>query len=315
MKSQLNKELIEGLNESNNQEFLENVNKTVFNLISAALEEISQKSPFVNIDKCVMQPVDEIYTGAISQLSEYNYYLGINNPQIEFNSKMKKNFWKNLWREFKSAWRLGKKKYKKRKKEQKTSYVTDKYKLSDFRHDLVNKLADFLSESSIVYEYKNHISIIGIDDFGTGVKINVYICCYEASSKTFKRYDERKNKFFLINFGDRFSNIDYKIDTCGTRFVDMIRIFNALYAKSYDRIPNQIMIESLLFNCPNLLFNKNDVNKTFVDVANFIRLADPHSFGSICDLSKSVFKDELVTRTSSQLDYGKIITMLNKFQY
>ncbi len=314
MKRQLNRELIEGLNESSNHEFLDNINEMVYDIMDAVLEDISLKTPFVRADKCVLIPVNEIYTGAVSQLSEISYFLGIHNPEIEFNSKRKKNFWKNLWREFRACWRLGKKKYKKQKNKNVLLSI-DKYKLSDFRHDLVNGTANYLTDSSIIYEYSNHFSMIGSNDFGTNIKINIYVCCYEPNTKTFKLYNQNKNKFFDVNFGKRFENIDAKIERCGDIFVKMIKIFNALFSKNCNRIPHQVLVESLIWNCPDLLFDKNDVYKTFVNIANYIRLADPQSLKSICGNDKHIFEDPIIVENNMHLDFGKIIGMLDAFKY
>lgn len=317
MKNSLSRELIEGLNESSNQEFMEKVNDIVYNLVSSTIEDLSEKSPFIRGDKCVLVPANEVYLGAFSQLSEYDYFLGIENTQIQMNSKLKKNHFKYIWREFKASWRIGKKKYKKRRKKDEQVAVpqVDKYKISDFRHDLVMKMAEFVSESSLIYEYPNHISLIGSEDFGTNVKINIYVCCYEAQTNTFKMFVERKNKFFDVNFGKRFEHLDFKMKTCGKMFVDMVKIFNALYSKRYNRLPNQILLESMLFACPALLFDKKDVYKTFINVANYIRLLDPKSFASICDPSKTIFEENLIIKSNQQIEYSKIIAMLDDFKY
>lgn len=314
MRNQLNRELIEELNDSNNPEFLDHVNDKIYDLISCVISDISLKSPFIKPDKCVLMPVNELFTGATSQLSEYTYFLGVENPQIEFNSKRKSNFWKNLWREFKASWRLGKKKYKKAKMTVSTDPV-DKYNIVDFKHDVVSVIADYLSQSSMVYEYNSHLSIVGIDDFGTNVRINIFVCCYDSHKNIFKLYSQRKNKYFVVDFGSRFTNISYKLKTCGQIYVDMIKLMNIIYSKNYNKIPNQILVESLLFGCPNLLFDADDVYKTFVNVSNYIRLAPPQSFISICDGKKTIFEDELITKNNSQLDYSKIISMLDNFKY
>ncbi|MBP3431721.1 MAG: hypothetical protein J6K39_02575 [Clostridia bacterium] len=319
MKSQLDRELIEGLNESSNQEFFENVNEIMYELVTNVITDISAKSPFVRVEKCILQPANEIFTGAFSQRSTYDYFLGVDNTQIEFNSKTKKNHWKYIWREFKASWRLGKKKYKKSKKEkqqhEQALQSIDKYKLSDFRHDIVNKMAQYLTDTSIIYEHMRNISIIGADDFGTGVKVNVYIGVYDSKRKVFKLFNEAKNKFTEVDFADRFSNIEYKQEECGEMYVNMIKIFNALFAKAHKRVPNQILVESLVYNCPKVLFDQKDVYKTFVNVANYIRLVNPRDLVSICNPAKNIFEEPLILGNSSQLDFSKIISLLDKFKY
>lgn len=317
MKNLLNKDLIEGLNESSNQDFMEKVNNLVYNLVSSAIEDMSEKSPFISAEKCVIVPANESYLGAFSQNSEYTYFLGIDNTQIQMNSKLRKNHLKYIWKEFKSSWRIGrKKKYKKRKENAVVQQPEiGKYKINDFKHDLVSYLAERISESSLIYEYSNFISLIGSEDFGSNVKINIYVCCYETTAETFKLFIERKNKFFDVKFGQRYDLLNLKIEKCGKMFVDMVKIFNALYSKRYNSVPNQILLESMIHSCPDLLFDKKDVYKTFVNIANYIRLVDPKSINSICDPSKTIFYDPLITKRNQQVEYSKIISMLDDYKY
>ena len=110
MKNQLNRDLIEELNESNNPEFLDNVNDKIYDLISCTISDISLKSPFIKTDKCVLLPVNELYTGAVSQLSEFTYFLGVENPQIEFNSKKKKQLLEKFMERIQSVLETGQEK-------------------------------------------------------------------------------------------------------------------------------------------------------------------------------------------------------------
>jgi len=314
MKNILDKKLIESLYESGNGEFVENVNEFVYNLISSAVSDVSEKSPFVRPEKCILLPVNEAYTGAVGQFSQYTYFLGIENPQLESNSRKVKNFWKNLWREFRASWRIGRKKYKKIK-DKNQAITVDKYQVVDFKHDIMKKSVDYLSESSIITEHQNCISYVGIDDFGTNVKVNVYVCCYDSQTGAFKLPLVKRNKFFDIDFGNRFVNLDAKKEEVGDIFNNILKIFNVLYAKNFNHIPNQIMIESLIFNCPAFLFDKNDIFKTFLNISNFVRISDPHLFKSICDENKTVFEEPLILKTSDQVDFNRVIAMLDNFKY
>ncbi len=315
MKNQLNRELIESLSESNNQQFLKQINNTIFNLMSMVVEGVSMRSPFIRAEKCVLLPVNEIYLGAVSQLSEYDYFLGVENPQIEFNSKNKKNFWKIALREFKASWRLGRKKYKKEKEARVVDTTIDKYKIADFRHDVVKQLAELLTPTSLISEHRQYVSIKGRDDFGANVKINIYVCVYDSHNNTFKLLNEVKNKYTIVDFGDRFKNLDYKKEPCGENFVKMVTILNALYSKNYNKIPNQILVESLVYNCPNLLFDKKDVYQTFINVINYVRLANPRDIVSICNANKNIFEEPLILGRGSQMEFSKIISMLDAFKY
>ncbi len=316
MKTEINRKLIESLSESNNSEFVENINDIVYSLMSRVVESISTKSPFVVPEKCVLIPVGENYIGSITQLSEFIYFLGIENPQIELNSRSSKHLWKLFLREFKASWRLGKKKYKDSKKKNTTVPDTiDKYKLTDFRHDVVNYLANFLTSTSIIYEYRQSITIKGRDDFGTNVRIRIYICSYDSHTNTYKMLNESKNKYINVNLGSRYVNLNSKVEECGDIFVKMISLLNAIYSKNFNRVPNQILVESLVYNCPKQLFDENDVYKTFVNIVNYIRLSNPKNIVSVCDSNKSIFEEFLIVGNNSQLEFNRIISMLDNFKY
>ena len=316
MKVQIDKDLIEGLNESSNRHYAENVNSLVYELVANAVRDISEISPFVNPEKCILVPANEAATGAFSQLSEYDYFLGIENKQIELNSKTRKNFWKYVWREFRASWRIGRKKYKKEKKNAPPKLESiDKYKLSDFKHDLTRKMADYLSETTLLFNTSSGVSIVGKEDFGTNTKINIYVCCFDSKNDTFKLFNQTKNKYFDVCFGERFENLDEKEKATNGQFVDMLKILNALYAKNYNKIPNQILLESLLYNVPTKLYCQEDIYRTFVNVSNYLRISNPKNFVSICGGEKTIFEEPLIVKSNSQVDFGKIITMLDNYKY
>ncbi len=316
MKTQINRALIESLSESKNDEFLEFVNNVVFSLVEQTMSDISEKSPFIRKDKWVLLPVNENYLGAFSQLSTYDYFLGVENPQLEINSKSKKYLFKFLWTEFKASWRIGKKKYKKKKAEEGVSIRSiERYGLSDFRKDVVATMAQYLTETSVIYDYNSVLTLIGRDDFGSNVRINIFICAYNSGLGQFKILNEFKNKFRIVEFGDRYANLNYKYNACGDMFVKMVALINDIFSKEYNRIPNQILVESLVNNCPDVLFKADDVYQSFVNVANFIRIADPKSIPSICDTSRMLFEEKLVLNAGAQMDFGKIISMLDSFKF
>ncbi len=315
MKSELNKELVEQLNVGNEQ-FVDNVDELVQNLVAVAVQKVAEKSPFIVPEKCIFLSVNEVYTGAFTQLSEFDYFLGVENAQIEMNTKKRKNIWKYFWREFKASWRIGRKKYKKKKDEvEPIPKTVEKYNIGDFRHDVARNMLGFLSQTTIVYENPRKISIMGSDDFGTNVRINIYVGLFDSKMQTFKLYAENRNKFTLIKFGERFENLDKKFSACGDVFKDMIKLFNSLYSKRYNRIPNQILVESLLLTCPNNLYVQGDLFRTFVNVANHIRMKSPDAILSVCDNTKSIFEEKLITGSGQQTDFVRIIKMLDAFKY
>ncbi len=319
MKAELNRELIESLNESSNENFAETLNNTVYGVVYQSLEQLCEKSPLVKMEKCVFTPVDEIFLGSFCQRSQYNYFLGVDNPQIAYNSKKARNWWAYVWKTFKESWRIGRKKKKKRKVVEKNEEIkaisVDKYNINDFKRDLFNRIANNISQTSMVYDYSDHISLVGNDDFGFGVKVNIFVCYYDSKTEVFKMFRESRNNFVDYAFKNRFKNLEDKVSRCGKSFVDMAKLINSIYSKTYNVIPNQVIVESLLFSCPDLLFDNDDVYKTFVNIANYIRMMSINSFVSICDENLPLGKEKLISLTNSQADYSRIVSMLDKYKY
>lgn len=315
MKRDLSKDLIEGLRDSTNLEFVNNLNFTVFSLVDQALKDLSNKSSFIQPEKAYFMPVNEIYTGATTSQSAYAYFLGIANTEIELNSTDKKHFFKNFWKRIVRAWKMSKKKKKKRKKieERTLSVVTkEKYTIDDLRNDFVYYLSNLISTSSIIYEYEDHIMVVGKEDFGTNVKINIYITMYDEKNGVFKMYNGRKNRYYDVDLNERFKNLANKMESC-ENFVNMIKIYNSIYSRAYSKVPNQILIESLVYNCPTILFER-DVYQTFLNVSNYIRMIDVDALRSICNNTKSIFKEKLIIDAGAQVEFAKFIRVLDSYK-
>ena len=315
MKRDLSKDLIEGLRDSTNLEFVNNLNFTVFSLVDQALKDLSNKSSFIQPEKAYFMPVNEIYTGATTSQSAYAYFLGIANTEIELNSTDKKHFFKNFWKRIVRAWKMSKKKKKKKKKieEHSLTVVTkEKYTIDDLKNDFVFYLSNLISTSSIIYEYEDHIMVVGKEDFGTNVKINIYITMYDEKNGVFKMYNGRKNRYYDVDLNERFKNLANKMESC-ENFVNMIKIYNSIYSRAYSKVPNQILIESLVYNCPAVLF-EHDVYQTFLNVSNYIRMIDVDALRSICDNTKSIFKEKLIIDAGAQVEFAKLIRVLDSYK-
>ena len=315
MKRDLSKDLIEGLRDSTNLEFVNNLNFTVFSLVDQALKDLSNKSSFIQPEKAYFMPVNEIYTGATTSQSAYAYFLGIANTEIELNSTDKKHLFKNFWKRIVRAWKMSKKKKKKKKKieERTLSVVTkEKYTIDDLKNDFVFYLSNLISTSSIIYEYEDHIMVVGKEDFGTNVKINIYITMYDEKNGVFKMYNGRKNRYYDVDLNERFKNLANKMESC-ENFVNMIKIYNSIYSRAYSKVPNQILIESLVYNCPAVLF-EHDVYQTFLNVSNYIRMIDVDALRSICDNTKSIFKEKLIIDAGAQVEFAKLIRVLDSYK-
>ena len=216
------------------------------------------------------------------------------------------------------AWKATRKKKKKKKKEVSeeelvAKRLSAKYTIDDLKSDIIFHLSNFVTPTTIIYDFDNHISIIGKEDFGSNVKINIYVCMFDEKNRVFKLYNGRKNKFYDIDFTQRFSNLANKMESCGKSFQNLVKIYNSLYCRAYNKVPNQILIESLLFNCPDNLF-VNDIYQTFLNVSNYIRLVDVTSLRSICDNTKTIFKEKLVLDVNAQVDFSRLIRILDNYK-
>ena len=316
MKRDLNKDLIEGLRDSTNVEFVDNLNYATFALVNQALIDLSNKSSYIQPEKAYLTPVNEIYLHAMTSQSEYTYFLGIANTEIELNSLDKKHYFKNLWKRFVRAFKMSRKKKKKKRKDKEitptVSVTKEKYTIDELKNDFIYYLSNLISTSSIIYEYEDHISIIGKEEFGTNVKINIYITMYDEKNGIFKLYNARKNRYYEVDLNERFKNLDKKISTC-ENFINVVKIYNSLYSKAYNKVPNQILIESLVFNCPDILF-EHDVYQTFLNVSNYIRMTDTDALRSICNNSKSVFKEKLIVDAGAQVEFARLLRVLDNYK-
>lgn len=316
MKRDLNKDLIEGLKDSTNMGFVDSLNFTTFSLVDQALKDLSLKSSFIQPEKAYFMPVNEIYLRAMTSQSQFTYFLGISNTEIELNSLDKKHYFKNFWKRVVRAWKSTRKKKKKKKKSYEVqpvvNVIKEKYTVDDLKTDFIYYLSKLISPSSIIYEYEDHISIIGKEDFGSNVKINIFITMYDEKNGIFKMYNGRKNKFYDVDLNERFKNLNNKIATC-ENFVNVIKIYNSLYSRVYSTVPNQILIESLVFNCPDILF-EHDVYQTFLNVSNYIRMTDVDALRSICDNSKPIFKEKLIIDAGAQVQFSKLIKILDNYK-
>ena len=316
MKRDLNKDLIEGLRDSTNVEFVDNLNYATFALVNQALIDLSNKSSYIQPEKAYLTPVNEIYLHAMTSQSEYTYFLGIANTEIELNSLDKKHYFKNLWKRFVRAFKMSRKKKKKKRKDKEVtptvSVTKEKYTIDELKNDFIYYLSNLISTSSIIYEYEDHISIIGKEEFGTNVKINIYITMYDEKNGIFKMYNARKNRYYEVDLNERFKNLDKKINSC-ENFVNVVKIYNSLYSKAYNKVPDQILIESLVFNCPDILF-EHDVYQTFLNVSNYIRMTDTDALRSICNNSKSVFKEKLIVDAGAQVEFARLLRVLDNYK-
>ena len=113
----ISKNLIEAIASSDYSEFADEMEDKINRFVSSAINDLSRTNPFLSLNNCVLQPLNETFTGAITPESEYAYILGILSPQIEMNSLQYNDFWKKFKERFAYAWASTKKKKSRKKTE------------------------------------------------------------------------------------------------------------------------------------------------------------------------------------------------------
>ena len=186
------------------------------------------------------------------------------------------NFFKKLYRKFIVAWKQvklekaqkkGRRKRRKKQQQQQQiiqndNFQQEKYTIAKFKNDLMLELVKYLTEKSLIAVNSKNILLLCKEDYG--LNANLYFVF--KSNNYYKLFDTNTFKFTLIDFKDRFVNIKEKNIQTNNNFTNMIRIFNGLFANIMGYPLNQILIESVLYNCPNDLYNETDCFEMFIKI-------------------------------------------------
>ena len=282
---------------SSNEDYFLSTSEKVNSLLANAIDELSKRIPFINMNNVVLQPINEILTGGYSENSALEYFLGVDNAQLDINSR-KSDLWKRVKSRIAYAWknrnagkkqRFRKKKNSNVKNDKYEKFEKETYGITSLTKDLQTEIAHYLSETSIVYMEGNKLIIVGKDDFGANTQIIIHIVFYDGNK--FNYYINRK-KIVSIDINKRIEALNEKIEDVGECFCDILKIFNSLYYNLTKAVPNQIFMESLLYNCPDVLFS-DDYYNSFVKIINFLTMSDIKNFKSIANPNKTIFTDEL----------------------
>ncbi len=297
----ISKDLIISVAKQDKSQFVNETGDMVNKILSSAIEQLSKKVSYINLDNVILQPVNELLNGAFVDNSNFTYILGINNPQLELNTYKKQNFWRNFKERLKYAWKNRKKNRKKRfrfKRKRKVEEVKEvkfdptKYNIYDLAEDLQNSLLPFLSETSLVTLRDNILRIYGKEDFGVNTAIEIFLANYNTDD-VLKFYGGRKKGFIDINIGKRIDNLRIKMKATGKNFTKILKIFNTVFYNVNNFMPNQIYLESVLCFCPNELFKGDDIYKIFLKLINYITVKGLRNIPSINDETKTIYDDEV----------------------
>lgn len=313
----ISKDMIYNIAEQDNKKYIKNIKKLVNNIVGSALKDLANKISFVTLNKVVLQPANELISGAFIDGSSFVYLLGIQNVQLEINTSRKISFWKRLKSRIKWSWDNRKTFLKKRKRKKKNKeknidiknesikFDPSKYTIYDLSDDLQKAIINYLTETSLVYLNRNLLQIIGKDDFGSNTKIYIYVVNYDGF--LYKYYNEKKKVFININIDERVKHLQEKINVVGENFIKVLKIFNTLYYNTNGNMCNQIFLESILCSCPEELYQGDDIYKIFLKIVNHLSIKSIKDVKSINDISKTIYNDEVCG--NSIIGYNK---MMNK---
>jgi len=312
LKDIFDRRFIENLANSDNTEFAVKMQENVVSVLSLAIENLSSKIPFITLENVIIQPVNEVFNGTVTPMSDYVYFLGINSPQLELNCTTYNPFFKKFKEKLIEAWRDTKKKKKKKKNrddegKKYSEFEPEKYNMDSLRHDLQIALAENLSVTSIVYDINDRIIIQGKDDFGSISEIQIIPVIY--SGEKFKYFINKRKGFLEINIEERLLNFNIKYESAGDNFYKILKIFNNIFRSISKQSINQVFVESLLYNIPDELYSEKEIYNVFKNIVNYLSMKNISDFVSIENKEEKIINSPL-TKNSISIFY-KFLRRLN----
>ena len=299
-KLSISKDLILSIANKNSKNFVKNINDKVNDLLTSSIDSLAGNVSYISLQNTILQPVNELFNDSMVDNSEFVYVLGVENAQLDLNTAKKSKIWDIIKSRAKIAWqnrKFFKKRKRKRKKKAEESEILhvrfdpSKYTVYTLTEDLQHSMCQFLLPTTIIYQGNNKLEIIGKEDFGPNVKIVIYVV--SLVNKEFKFYaGKRKNPFIDLSIAKRYSKLKEKKKTAGKNFVKTLKVFNALYFNANGNMPNQVFLESVLYNCPDDLFEGDDFYKVFLKVVNYISVKTLRKIPSILNENLTVHEDK-----------------------
>ncbi len=301
-----------------NSSYANNAYNIMLNVIDDAMNSLCKNRPIVTDYNC--QIVNECLTHSETQNSTLDIFMSIKSPQLELGIvKFSNNYFNKILNRFKLAWKdFREQKPKKRwwKRKSKDTQENDKkiletnlqkYTFQIFKRELMLELAKRFTDKTMLFVSNYGIVLLCGEEIG--MDVNLYIVF--SNGEEFTLFDELKLKLIDIEFKDRIKNIDKKNQSTNGNFVSALRIFNGLYKNIYFKPLNQILLESVLFNCPDELFFDEPYDM-FIKLINFINASTMQNFKSITDEDKTINYENLINQ-SSMYDFVNFVKNLAKF--
>lgn len=312
-----NRDVIEKFTERCPDEVVERVLNISSSLIDESISELKKKRPAL-AGKYNLKLVDEHYFDTSTVNSDLSLFVIFQCPQLELNTyNLVNNKFKHFLSKLKNAWLNSikpKKIFKRRKKEKTKSaqlkqenIAENKYNILNLKQDLAVELANRIDSESYILFTKFGLKLVSKHELG--IDVNIYPVI--ESNKEFKIYNISKNKFVAIDFKNREKNFNKKFEEIGENFIYMIRVFNNLHFTIYNCMPNQILIESLIYNVPKSLFEANNFYESFIKILNYFNNVELKNFKSIVNQEVNIFNEPLISENPVAIVSGLIKNIEN----
>lgn len=299
-----------------NSSYTQNAYQIMLSVLGEAMQNICTLRPVVTDYEC--QIVNECLNNAETQNSSLDIFMSIKSPQLELGTiKFNHSYFKKFVNRLKLAWNSAnqnkpkKRWWKKKKQEQNQKTTNDitpaKYNFQTFKRELMQELAKRFTDRTMLYISNYGIVLLCNEDLG--MNVNLFIGF--SNGEKFTLFDEIKLKLIYVEFKDREKNLENKKVRTNNNFVVALRIFNGLYRNIYLKPLNQILLESVLYNCPDELFEDQPYDM-FIKLLNFINASAMQTFNSITDEQKTINQDSLITQ-SAIYDFVTFLKYLAKF--
>ena len=280
--------------------YVENAYSIFLDILDESMQAITKFRPVVTDYNC--QIVNECLNNAQLQNSTLDIFMNIKSPQLELGLvKLNKNYIKKWFNKLRLAWMSNKKPKKKRWWQRKNKTKTDKndeikigekYDFQAFKKQLMLELAKRFTPKTTIYVSNYGLLVLCSEDLG--MDINLFISF--SNGEKYTLFNELTMNLTYIEFKDREKNIHTKRLSTNDNFVKALRIFNGLYRNIYSKPLNQILLESVLYNCPDELF-ENNAYDMFIKLINFINVSAMQTFKSITDDETSIIKNNLIPQS------------------
>lgn len=306
--------LITSISKPLDSSYMSNAYGYMCECLEKSISNIMKRRPIIN--DFGVEIVNECKNYAEGENSSLDIFVKIQAPTLELNCyNLNKNFFKKVSKKFINAWRIVKSEKKKSKRKRKkerdkakneenTKIITN-YTLLSLKVDVVNELANYFTDETFFSIFGNSIFIYSRDELG--VNINLYFVF--GMEGEYKLFNTTTYKLSQIDFKDRTQNFDKKHKEIGENYISILRIINELFNKIIGHYPNQILIESILYNLPNELFEGENIYDIFICIINYINfnLNNLLRFKSIIDQNETIENQVLC-----KIDFPNFISFVKK---